>query len=148
MDRTNNTKQFHNNIQSYKISNLILTCEKYLIPDVLCPWGCSEYIHQCGYIELDILIQHFLPKLYLTLSNYHRQCKFVETSRDDIICPVKSYNKWLFNKCWCVKPSICFVNESGSMVSTCRNHNRGTQKIYIHPSCQSNYILPSKSGNQ
>ena len=32
------------------------------------------------------------------------------------------------------------------MVSTCRNHNRGTQKIYTP--CQPNHILPSKSGNQ
>ena len=116
MDKTNDVKQFHSNIQSYKISNQISTCEKYLFPDVFCPWGCSECIHQCAYIELDILIQCFLPTSYLTLSNHHRQCKFVETSRDDFICPVKYYDKWLLNKCWCVKPLIYFVNELGPMI--------------------------------
>ena len=73
------------------------SCNKFLMPNILCPWGCTEYIHQCGHIEMDLMIQRHLPKCYLMLSNNHEQCNLVESRRDNYIRSLKEYDSRLFH---------------------------------------------------
>ena len=138
LDRSSDIIQFKNNFESYKISELISSCNNFMMPDILCPWGCTEYIHKPGYIESDLLFQRYLPKCKLVLSNNHLKCKFVESSRDDFIRFCNKYDNWLFNPNWKIKPSIAFVKGKGPMILTCRNHDCGTEKIYLHPPSQPN----------
>ena len=44
--------------------------------------------------------------------------------------------------------SITFIEGQGPMIMTCRNHDKGTDKIYIHPPRNSDHILPSLTGDQ
>ena len=36
-------KQMCNDISSMQLNRLISTIDRYLFPNVLCPWGCTEY---------------------------------------------------------------------------------------------------------
>ena len=33
-----------------------------LIPDISCPWGCTDYIHKSGTVEFDVILQRLLLK--------------------------------------------------------------------------------------
>ena len=60
-------------------------CNKTLIPTVLCPWGCTEYLHQSGQFEIDILIQNHLKKCNLNLINSASRLDFIESSHSDYL---------------------------------------------------------------
>ena len=49
------------------------TCNKFLIPIVSCPYGCSEYLHKCNQLPMDILYQFYLPRVNLVISNDAKQ---------------------------------------------------------------------------
>ena len=43
-------------------SSIANACNQYLLPTVLCPWGCSEFIHSTGYLDVESTLQRFLQK--------------------------------------------------------------------------------------
>ena len=42
-------------------------CNRNFIPRILCPSDCSEFIHQCGYLKLDIVCHRILPKNLISI---------------------------------------------------------------------------------
>ncbi len=58
------------------------------------------------------------------------------------------YDEFLLNPSWKVLPSIAFIEGKGPHILTCRNHDGGCKKSYIHPPRQPNHILPSRQGDQ
>ena len=44
--RTLNNRELGQDIQSYLLAILRDTRNKNLIPNILCPWGCSDYNHK------------------------------------------------------------------------------------------------------
>ena len=56
-DRSNDLKEFRSEIGTGLLMKIADTCNKHLYPTVLCHWGCSEYIHTCGCLGLDVMIQ-------------------------------------------------------------------------------------------
>ena len=148
LDRWTDIIELKNNFKSYNICKLISSCNEFMIPDILFPWGCTLYIHKPGYTEINLLFQQYLPKCKLTLSKKYLKCKFVESSEDDFIQLCNKYNNWLFHPNWNINPSIAFVKGKGSMILTFWNHVCVTEKIYLHPPSQPNHILPSASGDK
>ena len=140
--------EFKSDIDSLLLGRLMDGTNKHIIPTVLCPWGCTEFIHNVGHMHLDYVLQRFLRKVLLVMPNNHTQCIFANTCREDYIFRESEYECWLFNKDWTVRPSIAFVNKIGPVLLTCRNHNGGTDKHYIHPPRQPYHILPSAKGDQ
>ena len=45
---------------------------KFLFPNILWPWECTEYIHMAGSIQMDIVFQGFLGKVLLAMPNVTR----------------------------------------------------------------------------
>lgn len=135
--------------ESFDLGHLISTTNKHLMPNVLCPWGCTEYIHKCGYVSMDSVIQQFIRKSYLSMSNDHSTCTFIESAREDYLRKDSDdYECHLFNPKWTPRPSIVFVENRGPVVLTCCHHNNGTTKFYLHPPRQPKHILTSKRGDQ
>ena len=66
-DRTIDLKCWNEDINSYLLSRLASTSNKYLRPSIKCPWGCSEFLHKTGNISYDIIIQRILQKCALKL---------------------------------------------------------------------------------
>lgn len=149
VDRTIDYDQMKNDIESYKLSKLMSTSNKYLLPDVLCPWGESEYMIQCGYVPLDLVTQRFIPKCRIDLIGTVDKMNTVRSARDDFVRESNDYDFWVFNPNWKILPTIIFVKDKGPCVCTSWNHNDGSLKDFIHlPRQPSNHILPSKITSQ
>ena len=67
MDRTKELETYNEGIKSQKLSSIADGCNRFLLPNVLCPWGCSEFIHRVGYVDLDTVIQQFIQKFNLSI---------------------------------------------------------------------------------
>ena len=148
-DISNEVRDMKSGLSSNTLSEIIRVCNKHLIPSVLCPWGESEYIHKCGNIPYDIMVQRYLPKCYIRKIHSDKMCEKVHSARDDYVRDsLSDYNDLLLNPSWKVLPSLAFVEGKGPEVMTCRNHNSGTNKKYIHPPNQPFHILPSEKGDQ
>lgn len=46
VDRTMEIDEWSEDINSYELARLASTCNKHLMPKILCPWGCTEYNHR------------------------------------------------------------------------------------------------------
>ena len=74
--------------------------------------------------------------------------KFIKYCRGDFIRFDNDYDYWILNKEWVVKPSLCLMDGYGMQVMVCKNHHRGSTKLYVHTLCQPNHILPCKYSDQ
>jgi hypothetical protein len=69
IDRSNAIKEWDADIASYMLSRLASTCNKHILPNILCPWGCTEFNHCCGTIGIDLIFQRFLPKAIIAFED-------------------------------------------------------------------------------
>ena len=68
------------------------------------------------------------------MSNDHSTCTFVESAREDYLRKIiDDYEYHLFKHAWTHRPYIAFVDNRGSVVLTCRHHDKGNTKFYLHP---------------
>ena len=129
-DRTSDSAEWDNAIASKQLSQLANICNKLLIPTVLCPWGCSKFLHHVGTINLDAVFQRYLCKCYL-LDDSKAMTK-IEPTRDDFIRESKSDNyKWLENTAWRILPTIV-MKDGTPMVLTCKDHRDGFSHFHLH----------------
>ena len=125
-------------IESYLLSRLSSTYNKYLLPNILCPWGCTKF---------DLVWQRFLPRTVIGLINDHKVIYLITLAREDFIRFSNDYDCWLFNSKWQIRPSIAVCSE-GAFVLTCRDHNIGNDKYMLHPPRQPFHILSSTFPDQ
>ena len=69
MDITKDLETCNEGIKSPKIIFIDDFCNQFLLPNFLCPWGCSDFIHKVGYVNLDTVIQLFIQKCNLSIVN-------------------------------------------------------------------------------
>ena len=148
IDQSFELKELNTQIESQMLFEIAKACNKFMIPNVLCPWGCNEFIFRCGYISIDIVFQQFLRMVSLNLINNIEVMKYVAYCRDDYIQFNGDYECLLLNKSWTVMPSICLRDGYGVQVMTCKDHDHGCNKCMIHPPRQPNHILPSQYSDQ
>ena len=138
-------------IESMVLPNICKACNKYLIPNVLCPYGCSAFIHRHGSISFDLLLQrylqkHIIKKLYSNRNGF----KYLISTRDDYIRNDDDYDQWLLNNnpSWRIRPSITFL-DGVPHVMTCDEHDKGTTSLFVHtPRSPGHHSLPSKFSDQ
>ena len=132
-DNTFDTSEFDRKIKSTKLGEITSALDQYLIPTVLCPWGCTEYIHECGQIPFDLVCRRYLPKVHFKTINNEKQLSKLYSARDDFFrYDIDDYDCWVFNPEWKVIPNVNVSEDTGLNVCTCRNHNNGAKKFYIH----------------
>lgn len=150
-DVTNNIKEWNDDIDSYLLSRLAKTTNKFPVPTVKCPWGCSEFIHKVGYLPIDTIFQRYLqyceiktiqdPKYLLHKNVLSAREDYIRLDVDD------DDDMWLFNPEWKIKPTIAYVEDKGPCVLTCNEHDKGTKLFMIH-SCRWKHNLPSARSDQ
>ena len=114
----------------FELRRLMSGIKKFLFTNILCPWGYTKYIHMVGNLQMDIVIQSFLMKALLAMSNDHEKFRFVNLFREDYINDTK-YQSWLFNdEEWTPRTSIEFVTWVVPVIITCQKHSGGTENIY------------------
>ena len=149
IDITSNIYEMKSGIESNTLANLKKCCNKHLMPSILCPWGESEYIHQCGKFPFDAFLQRFLPKCYIDKISNDKICENIYSSREDYVRgSIEDYDCILLNPEWKVLPSVAFIDDKGPYILTCRHHDGGTNKAYIHTPRQPYHVIPSEHGDQ
>ena len=147
-DVTKDIAEWERLIDSFTLPNLARACDNYLIPKILCPFGCSEFLHKKGFIAMDIVFQRYLPHVIIDLYSKREQMKRVLNCREDFIALKDGiHSKWLLNDKWKVKPSIAFI-EGVPMVLSCKEHHNGSNKFHIHPCKQPFHNLSSSKSDQ
>ena len=155
VDCTMDVDRFWNNIHSLDLKRMLveLNSEKTsLIPDVLCPWGCTEFCFEAGITNLGILIQHHLQKVVLNFptAQWYRKMHFVESSCNDYICEEENRDLVLMNPKWPVRPCVVLEEGEGLMAMVCQHHMKhsDTKRLYLHPPRKPNNILSSERSDQ
>ena len=148
VDKTHDINHWNELIQSLTLPNLAEACNRYLLPTILCPFGCSAFIHRSGDVSIDLIFQRFLPKVqFKKYLNNKKGIEYTIPARDDYIRYDDDYDCWLLNKSWMIQPSIAFINGT-PFVLTCDDHNKGTKLNIIHPPRQPFHIIASKYSDQ
>ena len=76
MDRTKDLETWNEGIKSQKLSYIDDVCNQFILPNVLCPWGCSEFIHKVGYVDLYTVIQQFIQNETFPWLMYQNYIKY------------------------------------------------------------------------
>ena len=155
VDRSEDVKTFQEKVESRELKQLLTLLraktkgpmppgkdeKPIMIPDVLCPWGCTEFCFEGSHCNTGLIIQNHLRKVELNFPSttwYHRMFE-VETSRNDYFRDVddgKDHHDFvLLNNNWPVLPSCKYVPGEGVVIQTCRHHaSTGLRKrLYPHP---------------
>ena len=73
VDRTVDVREFREDIERRDLKRL-LTClraedgrKPIILPDVLCPWGCTEFCFESQHCQMAVLIQNHLRKSVLNM---------------------------------------------------------------------------------
>ena len=146
VDRTVDWKRFDVMLKELKLANISKTCTELLLPNVLCPWSCCVYIHDCGSIPFDCIMHRFnygeKIKFFHKLSfmNHFRSCKnnFLEKNDSYLLCNPK----------WHVKKTVCILPGKGAVLLCCKDHSGGSLKRYLFSPDAIQHNLPSKRGEQ
>ena len=109
-----------------------------IIPDVLCPWGCSEFAFRCADFDPSLMIQYHLRSVQLNLPNgNYEKMHFVDSTRQDYLRDGEhdSPDHVLMNPDWPILPTMSLHSGKGPMVCTCRHHSTASKwkRLCPHP---------------
>ena len=131
------------------LSRLVSAYDNELMPNALCPWRYSEYIHKCGYAPLDLITQRHLQYCYLKLCTTSEQYRKSYLSCDNYLRKEHSdYNKRLLTPAWSAVPCVTFVEGQFPLITTCYKHTYCCNTDYFHVPRQPHTILASEKDNQ
>ena len=147
-DKTPILMEWDAEIQSFELPRLAKCLNKHLMPTTLCPFGCSEYIHQTGSLHLDLVFQRFLPRCLIELSHDVKDLSKHFPARDDFVRQEDEYDCLLLNPLWKVKPSIAFTDGFTPSVLSCREHKDGELRFILHTCRQPKHSLPAPISDQ
>ena len=148
VDRTFDIDDYKDRINKYELPELISSTDEHLLATVLCPWGCSDFIHKSLPLNvgLDVVIQRYLRKVVMKSVNDQNKFKFIESCRDDFLLNDP------FSIClhpeWKVMPTIKYVEGKGPTLLACRHHGQGTVNKWIHQPREPDNILSDTISDQ
>ena len=93
-----------------KLSSIADACNQFHIPNVLCPWVFSEFIHKFGYVDMDTVIQQFIQKCNLSIVDLSKLSKIEHTRNEYLREYNNDYDMWLHDPNWKVLPTIVFLD--------------------------------------
>lgn len=95
-----------------------------ILPDVLCPWGCSEFFFRTKDFDPSLLLQYHLRTVQLNLPGTNDRMHLVETSRLDYIRDqmMEFVDLVLLNDEWPILPTMLLYPGKGPVICTCRHH--------------------------
>lgn len=130
---------------SGKLVDLIRVCNDYLCYcSIKCPWGCTDFVDNCGYISYqDFLIR--MLKVNQPIKGIGK--KNVLFGINGTYMTTSPF--FMNNSKWPVRRAVVFVPNRGFCVCTCKDHNGGSDKRYVHPPTNPmNGVLPMERSDQ
>ena len=122
MDRNKDLETWNEGIKTQKLGSIADVCDQFLLPNFLCPWVCSEFIHKFGYVDLDNVIKRSIQKYNLSIDDVSKLSKIEHTQDDYLQKSNNDYGTWLHNTDWKVLPTISFVDVYPRVLA-CKDHN-------------------------
>ena len=147
-DVTHDLKRFDTMMDNLRLGEIRHVCNEINFPTILCPWGCSTFLQDVGFLPLPVVFQHVLRKhgsrvkMNATLRHELPKCY---SMRQDYLDP--SHPKHICADRFTVYPSLAFHPTKGMSVLTCKHHCGGTTKRYLHVP-RSQLGLPPALGDQ
>lgn len=146
VDRTMQKRRFRDILKQNRLGQLQEGCNRYLEATILCPWGCSGFLHNAGWLSYDAVVSSFFPYLDFVgrMSSSSQQDSVASARRDYFSFYVGCQ---LFNPDWCVQASVYFDPQEGPVFLSCDDHHGGTKERYFHAP-KSRNCLPPLQGDQ
>ena len=148
-DRTSGMTNFLKDVGSGHPGSFVkaLKNEKEFLPNVMCPFGCSEYCFKGNHVAWDLVIQRLLLKVllpHIDKTRYlHVQHMWDQYDRED-----DDFDSIFLNPGWEIRPAIV-ISESGCpWVVTCRNHGGGSKFQVLYLPCYPDHHLSAKCTDQ
>ena len=129
-------------------------------PNVKCPWGCTEFLAQCGMVRFDDMLRQFTTgfiwtenvSMPETIRNKHFKSfgtlSALQGARPDYLTSqpgslLENGEQYLIRRCIIIHP------EHGAAVLTCKHHDKGSPLQYVHPPRNPRTTIhPSEEGDQ
>ena len=123
--------------QELKIVDIIGMYNKHCACDVRCPFGCTDFLYNCGTIPFHLVLRKFVNSKHIPIFNhqYEKVNNVVETLNRYIKSPRRDYltYKDRILEEFEIRPAIMVKKNEGLVVLTCGIHDKGYGKYIIHP---------------
>ena len=114
VDWTVDISTWNDLINRNTLPSLKKACNELLVPKILCPFGCTAFIHRNGFVSIDAIFQRFLPR-YL----FKKQLNSKNGKRDVIISNICFSMTNQLNVQISMNKSILFFQKSFSICHIC-----------------------------
>ena len=133
--------------------DLMKGCNSNHYCSVRCPWGCTEFPDECGYVSFARLLYAKGFQMPLSESFVSRWgtpqgnlSKCFVGMREDYLSPPNYFLNFVDHP---IRPCIRFLAGKGPMICTCKEHDGGSSKQYLHPPVNPvTGSIPCTSGDQ
>ena len=143
--------EIHKIKQEKKIKDLLPYWNEHcVVPEVRCPWGCTEWMESAGMIRFDKMIIHYMNPFVWSDDMFaadkthttwiQKRQDMLEGARKDYLGHYDEEGIWSpnacpllprMNDCALIRPCIICHKELGPMVLTCKDHDGGTCDLAI-----------------
>jgi len=152
-DITQKVETCQEQLASGRLVDLIQCSNDNCYCSVRCPWGCTEFVGDCGSVSLHVYLARFLqakkpvhPESIGTETSKKHVANVLVGMRPDFL---SFRDNFLGNEDWPIRPSIQVWFDKGPCVCTCKEHNGGSKVRYLHaPQNPLNKNLPAERSDQ
>lgn len=152
-DITQKVETCQRQLASGRLVDLIQCSNDNCYCSVRCPWGCTEFVGDCGCVSLYVYLARFLS----AKKPLHADFIGIETSKKriaDVFVGMRPdylyfHDNFLDNEEWPIRPCIQLWLDKGPCLCTCKEHNGGSKVRYLHAP-QNPFIknLPAERSDQ
>ena len=150
IDRSDGLDEFERYVESGDWIQLkgAIEMETIFMPNVLCPFGCTEYCFDAGTVDIDVIIQRHLLRINLQLystSKYENFFSMTETFFRD----ADDYDGILLgdDDGWIIRPTMIFTDD-GPKILTCNRHGDGDKYLRLYPPRPPRHNLSARQADQ
>ena len=145
---TSDLEELHEAIESLEWKLLGNAMDKYLYcPSVRCPFGCSEFLHQCNKLPLEDFLVYLSNGCFKGYTHAHNMKKDSWTNgiKPNFPSSVILLEDDIHLIC---RPTIVIDDHLGCCILACANHNKLSTEKYIHPPESPTGTLYTEMSNQ
>lgn len=135
-DRTVEFSDYNNKMESEKFGDFThaLRNQKINLPNVYCPFQCTEYCEKCDHAHWDVIVQYALKMTPIPLSKTKRSENFrnFEHMHDAYFRNDNDYDCILLNPDWPILPTLVIDEDKGPIILTCSLHGNGSDMYKLY----------------
>jgi hypothetical protein len=151
-DRTVELSDYNDKMASDKFGGFVkaLRNQKINLPNVYCPFQCTEYCDKCGEAHWDVIIQHALKSTSIPLSDNTRydNLRNFDHMHEGYFRKENDYDCILLNPDWPILPTLIITENNGPIILTCSLHGNGSDLYKLYPPRPIHHNLCSRQTDQ